>query len=123
MEEYIFERNELIGKNIFEFMTDFSKFLLKNKKINFYDFMHKETRIVDIKYTINVNQKEKNTNYTKVQEKLFNYLNSAKTLISNVSAGYLKDYSDKNNIECVIILKTNLAPTRENFDDFICRLI
>jgi hypothetical protein len=126
MEEYLFE-NDLYKKNIFNFFTEFSKFLIKNKgsRNNFYDFIHSESRIIDFKYTINVKDygNDKFNFYEKVEDKLFNYLNNSKTLISNVSSGILSDPLNKKNLICVVILKTCLAPTRENFDDFVCRLI
>jgi len=101
-------------------MTEFSQFLLKNRKINFYDFYNKESRFVDIKYTINI--KSVNNIHMNAGDKLFDYLNNSKTLISKISSAYLVDPLDKRNSNCIIFMKTILAPTRENIDDIICMI-
>lgn len=122
--EYLFEETDMRKKNFFDYLTDFSKFLLKtkNEKENFYNFADPERRVVDFKCTIYVKDIEEKDKFI-IKNKLFNHLNNSKTLICNVSTGILIDSINKKQKDYIITLRANLAPTRENFDDFICSLL
>ena len=96
-------------------MTDFSQYILKKKyQDKFFDFKDEKCRIRIFTYTIfqdSINEKEIVTE--KCLKKLFELLNSSKTLVSRASSVLLQNFSESN---ACILLETKFSPYRQNFD-------
>lgn len=125
MQDLLFESKDLTGKNLFDdYLTDFSKFNIRKKEngMNFFDYKIEEKRNVNVKFTIDVraskNELCSSIFNSDVENKLFEHLNSVKTLKCNFSAMILQG-SSENKTECAILMKAYLAKRRENFDDLV----
>ena len=129
MQDMLFECKDLIGKNLFnDYMTEFSKFNIRKKEngMNFFDYKIEEKRNVNLKFTIDTRASRSDDSNSvsnllypsEMENKLFEHLNSVKTLKCNFSAAILQGQSE-NKTECAILMKAYLAQNRENFDDLV----
>ena len=112
----LFEEDNIKKLNLFNIMTDFSKYILKKKyKDHFFDFKDENNRLRVFTYTIDcakINEQESK----KKGEKLFEDLSKIKTLVSRASPILLKGKGE-NYIAC-IFLETKFSYYRQNFDFF-----
>ena len=112
----LFEEDNIKKLNLFNIMTDFSKYILKKKyKDHFFDFKDESNRLRVFTYTIDsakINEQENK----KKGEKLFEDLSKIKTLVSRASPILLKGKGE-NYIAC-IFLETKFSFYRQNFDFF-----
>ena len=112
----LFEEENIKKLNLFNIMTDFSKYILKKKyKDNFFDYKDENNRIRVFTYTINGNKNKEQEN-NKKGEKLFDDLCNIKTLVSRASPVLLK-IKEGFYIAC-ILLETKFSLIRQNFDFF-----
>ena len=112
----LFEEENIKKINLFNIMTDFSKYILKKKyKDKFFDFQDENNRMRVFTYTID-NGKIKEKETIKRQEKLYEELNKIKTLISRATPVLLSGQND-TFIAC-ILLETKISFFRQNFDFF-----
>ena len=113
--EVLFETQNIDKINLFQIMTDFSQYILKKKyQDKFFDFKDEKSRIRIFTYTIfqdSINEKE--IVKEKCLKKLFELLNSCKTLVSRASSVLLQNFGD--SYAC-IMLETKFSPFRQNFD-------
>ena len=113
--EVLFETQEIEKINLFQIMTDFSQYRLKKMyKEKFFDFKDEKCRIRIFTYSIcqeNINEKE--ICKEKCLKKLFELLNSTKTLVSRASSVLLQNFGESN---ACILLETKFSPYRQNFD-------
>ncbi len=113
--EVLFETQNIDKINLFQIMTDFSQYILKKKyQDKFFDFKDEKSRIRIFTYTIfqdSINEKE--IVKEKCLKKLFELLNSCKTLVSRASSVLLQNFSEPN---ACILLETKFSPYRQNFD-------
>jgi hypothetical protein len=121
----------LEGKNLFKLICLYSKFKLNNiYGDEFFEFRNPETRERIFDYTIDVGSNERvpHTNLTDnedIQEAIDRFtevFNSFKTLVSQTSLLLFQDTrittkKDNGQTSCGILLKTKIAPIRENFDE------
>jgi hypothetical protein len=124
MQDVLFESKDMVGKNLFnDYLTDFSKFLIRKSSngLNFFDYKVPEKRNINLKFTIDVRTtKNESTNLRNedLEEKLFEHLNSVKTLTCNFSVIILQGVSD-DKAQCVILMMACVSKIRENFDDIV----
>jgi hypothetical protein len=124
MQDILFESKDMVGKNLFnDFLTDFSKFLIRKSSngLNFFDYKIPEKRNINLKFTIDVRASKNDSAYLNNEEldvKLFEHLNSVKTLTCNFSVVILQGVSD-DRAQCVISMMAFISKIRENFDDII----
>ena len=113
--EVLFETQNIDKINLFQIMTDFSQYILKKKyQDKFFDFKDEKSRIRIFTYTIfqdSINEKE--IVKEKCLKKLFELLNSTKTLVSRASSVLLQNFGESN---ACILLETKFSPYRQNFD-------
>ena len=112
----LFEEDNIKKLNLFNIMTDFSKYILKKKfKDRFFDFKDENNRLRIFTYTID-GSKTKEQENKKKGEKLFDDLSKIKTLVSRASPVLLNG-QDETYIAC-IFLETKFSLFRQNFDFF-----
>ena len=114
---YILFDDENIRKiNLFNIMTDFSKYILKKKyEDKFFDFQDEMNRMRVFTYTIDVGKiKEKEA--IKRQEKLYEELNKIKTLVSRATPVLLTNQD--GIFVASVFLETKFSYYRQNFDFF-----
>ena len=112
----LFEEENIKKLNLFNIMTDFSKYILKKKyKDHFFDFKDENNRLRVFTYTID-GEKNKEQENKKKGEKLFEDLSKIKTLVSRASPVLLNGQGS-TYIAC-IFLETKFSLTRQNFDFF-----
>ena len=112
----LFEEDNIKKLNLFNIMTDFSKYILKKKyKDHFFDFKDENNRLRVFTYTIDSSRINEQENKKK-GEKLFDDLSKIKTLVSRASPILLKGKGE-NYIAC-IFLETKFSLYRQNFDFF-----
>ena len=112
----LFEEDNIKKLNLFNIMTDFSKYILKKKyKDNFFDFRDENNRIRVFTYTID-GGKIKEKEAIKRQEKLYEELRKLKTLVSRATPVLLTG-QEGSFITC-IFLETKFSFYRQNFDYF-----
>jgi hypothetical protein len=112
----LFEEENVKKINLFNIMTDFSKYILKKKfKDHFFDFKDENNRLRVFTYTID-GAKTKEQENKKKGEKLFEDLSKIKTLVSRASPVLLNSQGD-NYMAC-IFLETKFSIFRQNFDFF-----
>jgi hypothetical protein len=112
----LFEEENIKKINLFNIMTDFSKYILKKKyKDKFFDFQDENNRMRVFTYTIDLG-KNKEKESIKRQEKLYEDLNKIKTLVSRATPVLLTGQSGAF-IAC-ILLETKISFYRQNFDFF-----
>ena len=112
----LFEEENIKKLNLFNVMTDFSKYILK-KKYNdkFFDFQDENNRIRVFTYTID-GGKIKEKEAIKMQEKLYEELNKIKTLVSRATPVLLT--AQNGSFIACILLETKYSIYRQNFDFF-----
>jgi len=112
----LFEEENIKKINLFNIMTDFSKYILKKKyKDKFFDFQDENNRMRVFTYTIDGGKiKEKET--IKRQEKLYEELNKIKTLVSRATPVLLT--GQEGFFTASIFLETKFSFYRQNFDFF-----
>jgi hypothetical protein len=112
----LFEEENTKKLNLFNVMTDFSKYILK-KKYNdkFFDFQDENNRIRVFTYTID-GGKIKEKEAIKMQEKLYEELNKIKTLVSRATPVLLT--AQNGSFIACILLETKYSFYRQNFDFF-----
>ena len=112
----LFEEENIKKINLFNIMTDFSKYILKKKyKDKFFDFQDENNRMRIFTYTID-GGKIKEKEAIKRKEKLYEELNKIKTLVSRATPVLLTGQSGAF-IAC-ILLETKISFYRQNFDFF-----
>ena len=112
----LFEEENIKKVNLFNIMTDFSKYILKKKyKDKFFDFQDENNRMRIFTYTID-GGKMKEKESIKRQEKLYEELNKIKTLVSRATPVLLTG-QEGTFIACVL-LETKFSLYRQNFDFF-----
>jgi hypothetical protein len=112
----LFEEENIKKINLFNIMTDFSKYILKKKyKDKFFDFQDENNRMRVFTYTID-GSKIKEKEAIKKQEKLYEELNKIKTLVSRATPVLLTG-QEGTFIAC-IFLETKFSFYRQNFDFF-----
>ena len=112
----LFEEENIKKLNLFNIMTDFSKYIIKKKyKDHFFDFKDENNRLRVFTYTID-GDKNKEQENKKKGEKLFEDLSKIKTLVSRASPVLLNGQGS-TYIAC-IFLETKFSLTRQNFDFF-----
>lgn len=119
----LFEQDKIPEYNLFEMMTDYSQFIIRNKfGDSFYDFKKESSRIVNFSYSINILKEDKlmTASTDHFFSKLFNNLNNTKTLTSRASTILIQSKEDNKPYPC-ILLETKLASFRQNFDFFYWR--
>ena len=108
----LFEEENIKKLNLFNIMTDFSKYILKKKyKNQFFDFKDQNNRLRIFTYTIDGPK-----NKEKKGEKLFEDLSKIKTLVSRATPVLLNGQGG-TYIAC-ILLETKFSLYRQNFDFF-----
>ena len=108
----LFEEENIKKINLFNIMTDFSKYILKKKyKDHFFDFKDPANRLRVFTYTVDGPK-----NKEKKGEKLFEDLCKIKTLVSRASPVLLNG-QEGTYIAC-IFLETKFSLYRQNFDFF-----
>jgi hypothetical protein len=113
--EVLFEEKEITKINLFNIMSNFSKYILKKKYNNkFFDFKDEDNRIRVFTYTIEKKFEIKE----KILDNFFEVLNSNKTLVSRASAVLLQNYGDTGTNPC-ILLETKYSSLRQNYDYFL----
>jgi hypothetical protein len=116
----LFETNQLEGRHLTDYICSYSLFkLYELYGSNFFD----PNSGVIFDYTIQVNYRKQ---ASKLSTYLYNELDvfseafdTYKTLFSEVTTIVYKDSQSCKNMNCSLILKTKLAPIRENFDQYI----
>ena len=103
----LFENEKIEGVNLFNIMTDFSKYILSKKHGNKFFSFKDEFRTFT--YTIGGGKEEENNK----KENLFDNLSSIKTLVSRASPVLLQS---QGNTIASILLETKFSPFRQNFD-------
>jgi len=134
--ESIFECDNLEGKNFFEFLTDFTKFVMrKNFGNSVYDYKKSDCRIREMVFTIDLrsvrndsqSQNNKNLNESKTRfdfnNKIMNILNNSKTLVGRFSTILLPTTRAGDEPVACILLELKLCRRRQNFDDFLWKQI
>ena len=112
----LFEEENIKKLNLFNIMTDFSKYILKKKyKDHFFDFKDENNRLRVFTYTIDGAKINEQDNKKK-GEKLFDELSKIKTLVSRASPVLLNSKGE-TYIAC-IFLETKFSIYRQNFDFF-----
>ena len=112
----LFEDENIKKINLFNIMTDFSKYILKKKyKDKFFDFQDENNRMRVFTYTIDLG-KNKEKESVKRQEKLYEDLNKIKTLVSRATPVLLT--GQENIFIAAIFLETKFSLYRQNFDFF-----
>ena len=112
----LFEDENIKKINLFNIMTDFSKYILKKKyKDKFFDFQDENNRMRVFTYTIDLG-KNKEKESIKRQEKLYEDLNKIKTLVSRATPVLLT--GQENIFIASIFLETKFSLYRQNFDFF-----
>ena len=112
----LFEEENIKKINLFNVMTDFSKYILKKKyKDKFFDFQDENNRMRVFTYTIDLG-KNKEKESIKRQEKLYEDLNKIKTLVSRATPVLLT--GQENIFIASIFLETKFSLYRQNFDFF-----
>ena len=112
----LFEEDNIKKLNLFNMMTDFSKYILKKKyKDHFFDFKDEYNRLRVFTYTIDGSKNNEQENKKK-GEKLFDDLCKIKTLVSRASPVLLNGKGE-TYIAC-IFLETKFSLYRQNFDYF-----
>ena len=112
----LFEDENIKKINLFNIMTDFSKYILKKKyKDKFFDFQDENNRMRVFTYTIDLG-KNKEKESIKRQEKLYEDLNKIKTLVSRATPVLLT--GQENIFIAAIFLETKFSLYRQNFDFF-----
>ena len=108
----LFEEENIKKLNLFNIMTDFSKYILKKKyKNQFFDFKDQNNRLRIFTYTIDGPKSKE-----KKGEKLFEDLSKIKTLVSRATPVLLNSQGG-TYIAC-ILLETKFSLYRQNFDFF-----
>ena len=112
----LFEEENIKKINLFNIMTDFSKYILKKKyKDKFFDFQDENNRMRIFTYTIDGGKiKEKES--IKRQEKLYEELNKIKTLVSRATPVLLTGQG--GTFIASVLLETKFSFYRQNFDFF-----
>lgn len=105
--------------NLFDKMTDFSKFIIRSKYGNkFFDFKDEQCRIREFTYSITLQDtKESLCDKTNYISDVFKTLNLTKTLISRASAVLVQNINENKSNAC-ILLETKISRFRQNFDFF-----
>ena len=112
----LFEEENIKKINLFDIMTDFSKYILKKKyRDHFFDFKDENNRLRVFTYTIDY-AKNKEQENKKKGEKLFEDLSKIKTLVSRASPVLLN--IQKETYYACIFLETKFSLYRQNFDFF-----
>ena len=112
----LFEEENIKKINLFNIMTDFSKYILKKKyRDHFFDFKDENNRLRVFTYTIDY-AKNKEQESKKRGEKLFEDLSKIKTLVSRASP-VLLNIQNETYYAC-IFLETKFSLFRQNFDFF-----
>ena len=112
----LFEEENIKKINLFNIMTDFSKYILKKKyKDKFFDFQDENNRMRIFTYTID-NGKIKEKESIKLSEKLYEELNKIKTLVSRATPVLLT--GQNGSFVACILLETKISFYRQNFDFF-----
>jgi hypothetical protein len=121
-QEVLLEQESIDTLNLFDLMTDYSKFIIRNKYDKFFDFQENRVRVFT--YSINIKNEESllDEKVNNIFSKLFNILNNNKTLVSRASVVLLQNYEDNKSNACVL-LETKLSPFRQNFDYFHWRCL
>lgn len=108
----LFEEENIKKLNLFNIMTDFSKYILKKKyKNQFFDFKDQNNRLRIFTYTIDGPKSKE-----KKGEKLFEDLSKIKTLVSRATPVLLN--SQGGTFVACILLETKFSLYRQNFDFF-----
>lgn len=116
--EVLFEKNGIEKLNLFEKMTDFSKYIIRNKYGNkFFDFKDEQCRIREFTYSISLKENQEPFEKENFMANMFETFNSTKTLISRASAVLVQNI-DENKSNACILLETKISPFRQNFDYF-----
>ena len=112
----LFEEENIKKINLFNIMTDFSKYILKKKyKDKFFDFQDENNRMRIFTYSID-NGKIKEKESIKLSEKLYEELNKIKTLVSRATPVLLT--GQNGSFVACILLETKISFYRQNFDFF-----
>ncbi len=130
--EAIFECDNLEGKNFFELLTDYSKFVIrKNYGNNFYDYKKVDCRIREMVFTIDLRylRNDSNSCYNKKDDeskigldfnnRIIDILNNSKTLLGRLSTILLPSTKKGDEPVACILLEVKLSKRRQNFDDFL----
>lgn len=118
-QKILFEQKDIEKSNLFSLMTDFSKYIIKNKyQDKFFDFKDDDCRMRVFTYSIAINKEEKDgENEESSLKQLFNSLNRNKTLVSRASSVLLQNFGVSRSNAC-ILLETKMSRYRQNFDYF-----
>ena len=112
----LFEEDNIKRLNLFNIMTDFSKYIIKKRfKDHFFDFKDNNNRLRIFTYTIDGGKNYDQENKKK-GEKLFDDLSKIKTLVSRATPVLLNGRGE-TYIAC-IFLETKFSKHRQNFDYF-----
>ena len=119
-DEYItyvlFEEDNIKKLNLFNIMTDFSKYILKKRyKDHFFDYKDDNNRLRVFTYTIDGGKNNEQENKKK-GEKLFDDLSKIKTLVSRATPVLLNGKGE--TYSACIFLETKFSKYRQNFDYF-----
>jgi hypothetical protein len=107
-------------------MCPYSKFKITQiYGAEFFDFRNPLKRELVYDYTINVNYSDSSVDISEdlnMEKSIISQaFDSYKTLVSEMSLCLFKDSTMINTkkLDCAVMLRTKLAPVRENFDEFI----
>lgn len=118
VQRIIFEGLNLEGKNLFTYVTDFSKYILRTiYQDKFFDFKDKDIKIRVFTFTISIPKNEKDYDYinTPNLKSLFCSLNTNKTIICRASPVILQNPGGIDT-NAAILLEFRLNKNRQNFD-------
>lgn len=107
----LFEEKNIEKINLFDLMTDFSKFIMFKKNIEFFDFRKEDNKFRIFTYTIDGNKNENNNGNDLIEK-----LSKIKTLVSRASPVMIKDKED--SLCSCILLESKFSVVRQNYDFF-----
>jgi hypothetical protein len=129
----IFESENFENKNIFDLMTDYSKFIIRRKFDQLYDYKNVDCRLREFIFTIDLrNLRKSPTEYEHKNEligasafnkKILEIFNNSKTLHGRISTILLPSTKKQDSPSACILLEFKLCKRRQNFDDFLWKQI
>lgn len=122
------------GRNFFDLLTDYSKFVIrKNLGNNFYDYKKVDCRIRELVFTIDLrelrnknlegNNERESKSVLNFDERIVKILNNSKTLIGRFSTILLPSTKKDDVPSACILLEVRLSRRRQNFDDFLWKQV
>ena len=129
----IFECENFENKNIFDLMTDYSKFIIRKNFDQLYDYKNVDCRLREFIFTIDLRNLRKSSTEFELRnepmgastfnKKIIEIFNNSKTLHGRISTILLPSTKKQETPSACILLEFKLCKRRQNFDDFLWKQI